>query len=296
MPLAFEPINLDRQTEYLGFLDACPVKSSDYSFVNLWSWADAYGLLWAWTSKLVWIKQTYPQDVFWAPVGAWNQVKWEETEPFRLQQGVSFIRVPETLATLWQAMPGNRVSLEASRSQWDYLYAISELATLNGNRFHKKKNLVNQFRKKYDYAYVPLTDAVTDLALGMQESWCTWRDCEASDALDAENTAISKVLGNWRKLERLTGGAILVDATMVAYTVAEYLTGDTLLIHFEKGNPEYKGVYQAVNQLFLEKNGGGFQWVNREQDLGDEGLRKAKSSYFPIDFLKKYSVRINRDG
>jgi hypothetical protein len=292
MPLAFEPIDLGRQAEYLDFLDACPVKSSDYSFVNLWSWAETYGLLWAWTADLVWIKQTYPQAVFWAPVGAWDQINWDETDPVRLRQNVSFIRVPETLAILWKEKLGDRVSAETSRSHWDYLYSIPELKALSGNRFHKKKNLINQFKKKYEFRYVPLTDAVTDLAAGMQESWCTWRDCESNEALDAENAAISKVLSNWQKLERITGGAIMVDTKIVAYTVAEYLTDDTLLIHFEKGNPEYKGVYQAINQMFLEQGGNDFQIVNREQDLGDEGLRKAKSSYSPIDFLKKFSVKI----
>jgi hypothetical protein len=292
MSLTFEPIDLSRQTEYLEFLDACPVKSSDYSFVNLWSWADTYGLQWAWTSDLVWIRQTLPQEIYWAPVGAWDQVNWNTSGPVCWEQDVSFIRVPETLAIILNETLGERVSAEASRSQWDYIYSIDELTTLKGNRFHKKKNLVNQFKKKYEFQYVPLTEAVTDLAVGMQESWCTWRDCESNEALDAENAAISHVLNNWQKLDRITGGAIMVDSDMVAYTVAEFLSAETLLIHFEKGNPDYKGVYQAINQMFLEQSGHNFKIVNREQDLGDEGLRKAKLSYHPTDFLKKFSVDV----
>ena len=80
---------------------------------------------------------------------------------------------------------------------------------------------------------------------------------------------------------------------MVAYTVAERLDKDTLLIHFEKGNPEYKGVYQAINQMFLANLTDEFTIVNREQDLGDEGLRKAKLSYNPFNFLRKYKVSIS---
>ena len=72
--------------------------------------------------------------------------------------------------------------------------------------------------------------------------------------------------------------------------VAEYLTEHTVLIHFEKGDPAYKGVYQAINRMFLEQAADSFQFVNREQDLGDAGLRKAKLSYHPVDFVKKYSV------
>jgi hypothetical protein len=290
--LAFEPISLSRQIEYFTFLDGCPVQSSDYSFTNLWSWADRYGLTWAWTADLVWIKQTHPEEVFWAPVGDWNKVNWEAACAVCSDTNVSFIRIPETLAIRLQQALGDRVSTEPVRADWDYLYSVDELIHLKGNRFHKKKNLVNQFKKKYDFEYISLTDEAIDQAAGMQESWCAWRDCESNEALDAENAAISKVLSNWQQLERITGGAIMVAGKMVAYTVAEYLTDHTLLIHFEKGDPDYKGVYQAINQLFLHHSGSDFQMVNREQDLGDEGLRKAKLSYLPVAFLKKFSIEI----
>ena len=128
------------------------------------------------------------------------------------------------------------------------------------------------------------------MALAMQEDWCTWRDCESSEALSAENRAISKILDNWQTIYGLTGGALLVGQEMVAYTIAEQLSKNTIVIHFEKGNPDYKGAYQAINQMFLEHNGQQFDFVNREQDLGNEGLRKSKLSYHPVDFVKKYRV------
>jgi hypothetical protein len=84
----------------------------------------------------------------------------------------------------------------------------------------------------------------------------------------------------------------MVDQRMVAYTVAEPLTDDTVLIHFEKGDTEFKGVYQAMNQMFLENSAANFTYVNREQDLNDEGLRKAKLSYLPTEFLKKYRIEM----
>ena len=127
----------------------------------------------------------------------------------------------------------------------------------------------------------------------MQENWCTWRDCASQAALDSENQAISKVLNNWQQFHRLMGGAIMVETDMVAYTVAERLSADTLVIHFEKGNHDFKGIYQAINQMFLENAGQGFRMVNREQDLDSEGLRKAKLSYNPLGFLKKFDVELS---
>jgi hypothetical protein len=88
------------------------------------------------------------------------------------------------------------------------------------------------------------------------------------------------------------GGAITVDDEMVAYTVAEALTDETVVIHFEKGDTQYKGVYQAINQMFLENTAGEFSFVNREQDLNDEGLRKSKLSYHPVKFVKKYRLTL----
>ena len=79
---------------------------------------------------------------------------------------------------------------------------------------------------------------------------------------------------------------------MAAYTVAEGLTPDTVVIHFEKGDTQYKGIYQAINQMFLAHAGDGFRLVDREQDLNDEGLRKAKLSYNPVQFLRKYRVNL----
>jgi hypothetical protein len=290
MTLEFEPIQLKRRREYTGLLARCPQVVSDYSFLNLWAWSEDYGLRWAWEDNLVWIRQTHPQIFYWAPVGAWQEIDWRARFVESRNGRTSFIRVPQTLAEGWRADLGDRVTTVEDRGHWDYIYSVDELVELKGNRYHKKKNLVNQFKKKYDYVYAPLGPDLIDHAKGMQEDWCTWRDCESSEILSAENSAIFRILRDWDLLEGTLGGALMMDQVMVAYTVAEALSDDTLLIHFEKGDIEYKGVYQAINQMFLTHSGKGFRFVNREQDLDDEGLRKAKLSYHPVDFQKKYHV------
>jgi hypothetical protein len=290
--MQFEPINIDRQTEYLEFFRVCPQKTSDYSFMNLWGWAGEYGLQWAWADDLVWIKQTRPAARFWAPIGPWFDVNWNTCIKNYFGNGDVFHRIPEKLIQLWQQAIDQSIAVEEERDQWDYLYDFSELVNLKGNRFHKKKNLLNQFKKKYGYQYVPFGKELIDRALAMQQNWCTWRDCESSDSLSAENRVIEKILRHWGELIGVYGGAILVDDSLIAYTIAENLSDDAIVIHFEKGSSEYRGVYQAINQIFLESLEPGIQWVNREQDLGDEGLRKAKVSYHPVDFIKKYKVLV----
>ncbi|UCH22380.1 MAG: DUF2156 domain-containing protein [Deltaproteobacteria bacterium] len=289
MNLEFEPIDLKKQKDYLKRLSECSQLASDYSFANLWGWEEEYGLQWAWHDNLVWLKQTKPSNVYWAPVGQWTQVDWNKIFE-NIDQHTVFTRIPEELINIWRPSLGDRIRIEEERRNWDYIYSLEELIELKGNRFHKKRNLLNQFIKKYDYKFVNFGPELVEPAMAMQEDWCNWRNCESSEILAAENRAVLKIFMNWDKLVDLTGGAILVDNMIVAYTVAEKYSPDTVLIHYEKGCPDYKGVYQAINQMFLAHLTEAFKWVNREQDLGEEGLRKAKLSYNPVEFLRKYRV------
>lgn len=292
MALQFESIQLEQQALYLQFLDACLIKASDYSFVNLWGWADIYGLEWAWSSDLVWVRQTRPETFYWAPVGNWSAVNWQQTLREHFSGPVQFGRIPKELLEAWQQFEDMDLEAQPSREHWDYLYAVSDLAELKGRKYHKKKNLLNQFNKNYHYDYLSLGADNIHLTTQMQADWCTWRDCAAEEALDSENRVILKILDKWDQFERLMGGALMVDNRMVAYTVAEKLADDNLLIHFEKGDANYKGVYQAINQIFLKAVGPPYQTVNREQDLGSQGMRKAKMSYHPIGFIEKYNVTV----
>ncbi len=293
MTLQFEPVTIDKLQDYLELFQRCTQKASDYSFVNLWGWADEYGLMWAWEENLVWIKQTKPETLFWAPIGLWKDKDWKNILEAKFSEPAVFIRIPEDLMSIWYNCGYSTMIIEEARGHWDYLYSVEELVELKGNRFHKKKNLLSQFKKTYKYDYIPLDQNMADKALSMQDDWCAWRDCEASETLSSENRVIEKVLKAWHELPDLKGGAVMSDGKIAGYTVAEKLSDDTLLIHFEKGNQDYKGAYQAINQMFLENNRNGFKMVNREQDLDDEGLRNAKLSYNPVGFLKKYKIAVS---
>ena len=290
MTFDFTPITIDGQAAYRLFLEKTPQVTSDYSFINLWSWAIEYGLQWAFSDHLVWIRQTKPKPVLWAPVGDWRAVDWKAVFTAGSGVGDGFVRVPETLAGIWTETFGKEIVAAPDRNQWDYIYSADDLKSLSGNRFHKKKNLVNQFIRKYSHTYSSLTRDHLDRVRELQTHWCTWRDCESSDMLAAENQAIERTLAEWDRLTGICGGIVFVENAIAAYTIGEHLGPDMLLIHYEKGNPEFKGVYQAVNQFFVMDQARAGQRVNREQDLGDEGLRKAKESYQPVGYLKKFRV------
>ncbi len=293
--MEFQAVDLERQRRYNYLLTFCSQKASDYSFINIWGWADEYDLKWAWDSRnqLVWISQGHPVPCLWAPVGAWQGVDWQSVLNRLRESGpLIFQRVPEELVRIWQELEPEGLEIVQDRGQWDYLYLRQELVALRGKRFHKKRNLLNQFKRKYTYRYLELGPEMIELALEMQDNWCLWKDCEAHQILAAENRVISKVLENWTALERICGGALEVEGILAAYTIAERISHDTMVIHFEKGDPSFKGSYQAINQIFLANCDDEIKWVNREQDLDDEGLRKAKLSYNPAGFIRKYKVML----
>lgn len=290
--MEFVPLSLAFQSEYRSLLAKTPEKASDYSFVNLWAWHEYRGYELAEAHGLGWIRLSRPETALWAPVGDWTAVDWQRLLPEEFPEGAVFDRVPSALVSLWeQALPG-QIQSEPERAEWEYVYSLQDLVNLPGNRFHKKKNLLNQFLKSTDWSFEPLGPETIREAMSMQEDWCAWRDCAGSEGLAAENNAITRVLSAWENLESLLGGVIRVRGKIASYTVAEDFGEETLVIHFEKGNPAFKGIYQAINQVFLQRMGSGFAWVNREQDMGDEGLRQAKMSYNPARFVEKYRVRL----
>lgn len=289
MPV-FESVTLERQDEYLKRLSGSPVAASDYSFINLWGWAREYGLTWAWGEDVVWIRQSRPERVYWAPVGPWGKIPWEKALAGLDESAPIFSRVPGELVSIWEEQLTGRLEVRDARDQWDYVYAVEDLVKLRGNRYHRKKNLLNQFRRRYTHEYSDLNAALIEEVSSMQKDWCEWRDCESSELLSAENRVVERLLGAWHRLRNVTGGALFVDGKGAAFCLAEFFSSDTLIIHAEKGFPEYTGVYQAMNQMFLAAHQE-FSLVNRQQDLGEEGLRKAKLSYHPADFIRKYRVR-----
>ena len=295
MNTAFMPVTLDLLDSYMTYFRATSCRSADYTFTNLWGWADHYGLELSFRDDLCWIRQTRPFVQFWAPMGNWGCADWD-AHP-EVHRGAILHRVPDELTVLLQNRLGiERVVAKPIREQWEYLYSREELATLPGNRFHKKKNLVNQFRKHYGMDYRPLNWSMNpsgrEDVLNLQEAWMQWRESGGDPSLQAENDAILRVVNNWERLPGLMGGSLYVENTMVAFAIGEPLDEHSLVLHFEKVLPGYKGVYQAINNAMAVHAPESFTILNREQDLGEEGMRHAKETYNPIGFLQKETLNI----
>ena len=296
MSKKFIPVSLDDSQRYYDIWQCTPQRSLDYTLANLWGWQEYYGLEWCFEDSMCWIRQTRPYEVCWAPVGDWNAVDWKSLLPCSFNETAhEVVRVPEELLHVWQERLPGLVDAEEDRGQWEYLYKQEELADLPGNRFHKKRNHYNSYIKNYgEPDYHDLDDRMIEDVLAVQDDWCQWHECEDSPSLRAENEAINRVLSHWNSFRNLVGGSLYVDGKMVAFSVGENLDGTSLGVHYEKGLSGFKGVYQTINCTFARRAGTGFTYINRAQDLDEEGLRQAKMTYMPTDFLRKYKVRIRK--
>jgi len=288
----FKPVSLAQKDMYYQVWEATPRRALDYTLVNLWGWQEYFGLQWQFEDGLCWIRQTHPQPVWWAPIGDWNRTDWPALLAARASSGpLRFIRVPEELANIWAEQTSGQTQAVEDRGQWEYLYLQADLAQLAGNVFHKKRNHYNGYVKAYgEPDYRDITDDFVEDVLKVQDDWCQWHECDDSPSLRAENDAINRVLSNWDSFRNMRGGSIYVKGKMVAFSVGEVLDSETLGVHFEKGLSGYKGVYQAINLQFTTHAGAGLKWINRAQDMDEEGLRQAKMTYMPEGFLRKFKV------
>ena len=182
----------------------------------------------------------------------------------------------------------NGYKIIEDRDNFDYLYSREELVNLPGNKFHDKRNLVNQFLEKNECKAKPLLEEYRDDAIEVLEDWRRNRR-KAGDYIAAKEAL--------EKMEplQLCGGIYYVNDKPVAYSLGEEMTqGKWFVIHFEKAvtNNEYKGIYQFINQSFTSLLPEKYEIINREQDLGILGLRKAKESYNPAGFVRKYKSTV----
>jgi hypothetical protein len=179
-------------------------------------------------------------------------------------------------------------SVSEDRDNFDYLYSLEDMVNLTGRKFHKKKNLLHIFVKNNECQAKPLLEEYRDEALQILEQWDDQHN--GPNDLHAAKEALEKM---WPL--QLCGGIFYIDQQPVAYCLGEELAlGKSFVIHFEKAviAEDFKGIYQYINQAFASILPEKYKTINREQDLGDTGLRQAKMSYRPVDFIKKYKVKL----
>lgn len=271
-----------------------PPLISEFTFTNLFIWRHAYQLKISRLGHfLCLLAETGEHPFFFSPIGEGDVIECCRVLLQSMKEkgaSAKIARVPEDMASRfdWKA---EGFMVEFDRDHSDYIYLSEDLIHLQGRKYHRKRNHIKQFKEKYVYQYLPLTPEWISECLRLESDWCDLRRCDATPGLRNESIAIREAFAHFEALG-VGGGIILIGGKVEAFTLGEPLNRDTVVIHIEKANPAFEGLYPVINQAFVEKNWSGYTCVNREQDLGEEGLRRAKESYFPHHMVNKYTITL----
>lgn len=288
----FKPLELIHKPLFDRFLSREQPRTSELTFTNLFMWRNCYGTTWAVREGclLIILKDGKRGAFGLPPIGGDHKAAALDSLVVELRKMSDRPLISRAGRDLVENYAdATRYEISEDRDNSDYVYLARDLITLSGNRFHGKKNHVNRFVKNYRFEYKELDSELVRSFLDLQETWCELRNCDENPGLMDENGAIIEALKNYEALG-YKGGAILIDSKVEAFSLGEMLNHDTAVIHIEKANPEIPGLYAAISQRFCQAAWSGARFVNREQDLGIETLRKAKLSYNPDHLEAKYTL------
>lgn len=173
----------------------------------------------------------------------------------------------------------------------DYLYNSQDLITLKGKKYQPKRNHISFFEKNYNWVYEPITRQNIPECIKMNEKWIESSLSEYKEDLEYELEIIKLAFENYEELDFI-GGLIRVDGEVIAYTMGERMNEDTFCVHFEKAFSSYRGAYPIINREFCKRELSSYKYIDREDDVGAENLRKAKLSYYPVIIREEYEAKL----
>lgn len=271
----------------------------DYSAANIYLWSQVYGTEIAFDETDLYIKYRFDDDIYFSFPFVKHHIRdgIENIREYAAEQQIEFkmgIIEPDMFTMLDKLYP-NEYRISYRRDSADYIYLTSDLAKLSGKKYHGKKNHINKFKKTYDdWHYEQLTDENAEACIEMVREWCVQNEC-ADDKEKADEICVMINGIQYRKELGLKGGLIQVNDRVVAVTLGEELNSDMFVIHFEKAFANVQGAYSMINQQFILHELMDYLYVNREEDVGAEGLRKAKLSYHPV-FMGQKGIVIRNDS
>ncbi|KGJ48504.1 hypothetical protein KD33_14170 [Clostridium sp. NCR] len=294
--MLFKDIEIDCKNILDKYFDLVDYEACEYCFTTLYMWKDLYNT------------KYYVEDDFAIVAGEYENkgfIILPLAKKENMNKAFDFIiknfekehkqihlkAINKEVVEYLQSVYGDRFEYIEERNNFDYIYDGESLRTLAGRKNQKKRNHLNSFVKEYGdrVEYKKLEEADFDECINLLKEWS--KDKEESIELDSEFKAIKRIFKNYEKLkDTLKISGIYIDSKLEAFSIGEMLNDNMAVIHVEKANADIRGLYPYINQQFLLNEFNDVEFVNREEDLGIEGLRKAKLSYHPVKFAEKYTV------
>lgn len=299
MMINFKKIEISDKQQIDRLVSAANLRSSHYGFSNLFAWAEIYQYRLAWLEGFLVVKGNDPAGgrYYFYPLGQGDPTAvlraMAEDAAAAGDELVLAGIAKDDMAVLDRLFPGKFAYTER-RDAFDYIYLLEKLVTLSGDKLHAKRNHINFFKKHQDWRFEAISAANQAECWEMNKIWCKLHGCVHDAQLDYEKCAVRRCFDHFIELG-LEGGALRVDGRIIAYTIGDKICPDTFDIHVEKAFDEFRGAYQMINREFaalIKENHPEVIYVNREEDMGIEGLRKAKLSYYPAMLVEKYWARV----
>ena len=286
--LEFKNIEIDDADIFKKYINNEGELSCENTFTNLLIWQSAYDNMMAVYDDILFIKSGKgDEEIFALPFGK------------NLSRGMEILKeyCGGKMPTLWVSegaqfdsflkLYGGQYEISEVRENFDYIYNTEDLSELSGKKYHGKRNHISAFSKKYDWKYIKLNSENIERVKMCSDEWYFENGFREDFEMHHEKRGIEVILDNIDTLG-IKGGAIEVEGKVVAFTLGTPINKKIFNVHIEKALGEFGGAYTLINREFVKNELAEYELVNREDDLGLEGLRKAKLSYKPCILLKKF--------
>lgn len=285
----FSPVRYEDIYNLLGFLNCSGEFSCEDSLVNMLIWRDIYNYEYLETENCLIIRLfDNSHMLFHLPFGE----DFEGGVKLIIETAKEAGQIPMIVLSdgirgeKFKKLFGDKFNFTPHRDGFDYIYSIEKLQTLSGKKFHSKRNHISSFSKKYNWSFEEITnDNIPDI-LKVADRWFSEKGFSDDDEEIQELKALPFILSDRQELN-LKGGILYVDEEPIGYTLGSALNSEVFVTHSEKVLSDYNGGYSVINREFA-KTLSEYKYVNREDDLGIEGLRHSKLSYYPDILLEKY--------
>ncbi len=284
------PLLEDKEIIADKFVNYCS-RSCERTFVNVFLWARHYNVKYAVIENTVVFKSEDEGLAFTYPAGAKEDVKKaiQVLEKYSEERGQEFqlYNVTESMFEELSEWRQDEFQIVYNPDIADYVYECEKLTTLAGKKLHAKRNHINKFKATYEnWSYESLSDENMEDCFQMALKWRELNGCEDDEEKIKEMCVTLNAIRLYKELD-LRGGILRVDGNIVAFTIGEPICDDTFVVHIEKAYSDIQGAYPMINQQFVEHECQDYMYINREEDTGAEGLRKAKLSYRPVFMVEK---------
>lgn len=292
--LEFHPITLEDKPRADAILFSADNMGCEYSFGTLFVWRKVYKTEIAFWGDMLVAKYHTPSGYsYCCPVGKgdFKQMLGLVLLDAQRHSAKAIIGAcsENDKARIEQAYP-EKFTFEADDSRFDYIYSRDNLAELKGKKYHGKRNHISFFEKNNpDWRFEFINKDNIGQCAAMNELWLKENEHKDEQEISAEHNALNEAMANFEELG-LVGGLIRADNRVVAFSIGEMIKEDMFCTHFEKAFAAVRGAYPIINREMARNVATDCVYINREEDTGDEGLRKAKQSYYPAVWLTKYTA------